>query len=156
MVNNMSEKKTLTRGVRQIFDILSHKTIFKPSLSGSSSHLHLSVGDSALPKKNDSIAEAGMRTASKLIEDTGEFVRTPMKWIKDIQANWLIYIICAAIICLSILFLYCMVRKYFGSKLNFNPGFTPNLADIALAMANNSNHQNSKNSNATKQLSNDR
>ena len=92
----------ITRG---LFNLFSHKTIFKPSVPGANSQLHVRLSDSP--------AHAGLKAASKLIEDGGDFVRLPMTWLKNIQANWPIYLICGTIICLSILYLYCMIRRYF-------------------------------------------
>lgn len=131
----MIANETFIRIPRQLVDFFSHKTIFKPKITGANSQVHLAIGDTALPKGVNSPGQAGMNTASQLIEDGGEFIRTPFKWVKDMQANWLIYVICAAIICLCVLLLYCKGRRYFGSKSTSNTGFTTQLADIAMIMA---------------------
>ena len=153
MINRTIENKTVVRVPRDLIDLFSHKTVFKPMVSGSGSQIHVIQGDAALAKTIDSPGQAGMKAASKLIEDGGEFIRTPFKWLKDMQANWLIYVVCAAIICLSILYAYCMARKYFACKPNVNTGFTSQLADIALKMANNRGNPNAKSSNSNKQVS---
>jgi hypothetical protein len=150
-INTAIENGTLIRVPRQLVDFFSHKTILKPSASGKGSRIQFGIGDSALPKVIDSPAQAGLKTASKLIEDGGEFIRTPFKWIKDIQANWLIYVVCAAIICLTILFFYCMVQKYFARKQNVKTGFTSQVVDMAMILAN--NRSNCTTTNAIKEKS---
>ena len=150
------EYKTDVRIRRQLIDFFSHKTIFKPNVPGSNSKVHMQLGDAALTKGDDSPGHAGMRVASNMITDGGEFIRTPLKWIKDMQANWLIYIVCAAIICLSILYLYCMIRKRLHKKQNLQSGFSSQLADLALVMANNQQHHSmSKDLNAKKETNSD-
>ncbi len=146
MFMNTTENQTLVRLPRQVVEFFNHKTIMKPSISGAHSAVHVAIGDSALKKTIDSPAQAGLKVASQLIEDGGELIRTPVKWIKDIQANWLIYIICAAIICLSILFFYCLAQRYIARKQNVKTGFTSQLVDMAKILAH--NHQ-STNANCT-------
>jgi hypothetical protein len=144
---NTTDNQTLVlRLPRQLVEFFNHKTIMKPSISGANSAVNVAIGDSALTKTIDSPAQAGLKVASQLIVDGGELIRTPVKWIKDIQANWLIYIICAAIICLSILFLYCLAQRYIARKQNGKTGFTSQLVDMAMILAH--NHQNT-NANCT-------
>jgi hypothetical protein len=137
MFNNTTETETEipVRVARGILDILSHRTIYEPSVSGSHSQIHVNLGDKALSKENDSPAQAGMKAASKLIEDGGDFIRAPMTWLKDMQANWHIYMVCAAIICFCILFFYCLVRTYLARKRNGTTGFPAQFVDMALCMA---------------------
>lgn len=86
------------------------------------------------------------------MEDGGELIRTPVRWIKEIQSNWLIYIVCATIICLSIFFLYCMAQRHLGKKRNSSCGFTSQLADLALTMGRSQqNHPMSTDANVKKQ-----
>ena len=135
MNNSIHENRTYERGVRALIDFFSHKTIIEPSVSGSSSELYMALPEGTLSKGVDSPGQAGMRTASQLITDGGELVRTPLKWVQHMQTNWLIYVVCAAIICLSLLFFYCMARRYLAGKTNSNTGFTSHLANLALMMA---------------------
>lgn len=100
------------RVIRALIDFFSHSTEFKPTISGSNSRLEIQLGDAAMNLNSNSPAHSGLKTASKIIEDTGEFVRLPMTWTKNMMNNWPIYLICGAIICLSILFLYCLIRRY--------------------------------------------
>lgn len=130
------ENGTVARDRRQIVEMFSGKTIYDTSASGSGSKIHMSMGDSALPLNyKNSPGQAGFKAATKLIEDGSEFVRTPFKWIKDIQANWHIYIVCATIICLCILCLYCAVRIYFVRKCNSNPVVASKFVDFATLIA---------------------
>ena len=146
------DHKNLTRRHRQLIDFFSDKNIYKPSISGSNNRINMPVADAASSKGSDSPGQAGRRVAGQLMEDGGELIRTPVRWIKDIQSNWLIYIVCATIICLSILYLYCMVRRHLGKKRNSTSGFTSQLADLAFIMAKSQqNHPMSTDANVKKQ-----
>jgi hypothetical protein len=134
------QHKYLARPRRQLIDFFSDKNIYKPSISGSNNKINMPVSDAALANGIGSPGQAGRKVVGQLMEDGGELIRTPIRWIKDIQANWLIYIVCAAIICVSVLYLYCMVRKHLGKRRGSNSGFTSQLADLALAMAKTQQH----------------
>lgn len=130
------ENGTAARGRRQLVEIFSGKTVYDTSASGSSSKIEMHMGDSALSHNNkNSPGQAGLKAATKLIEDGSEFVRTPFKWIKDMQANWLIYVVCAAIICLCILGLYCAVRIYFVRKCHSHPIVASKFVNLATLLA---------------------
>lgn len=111
---------------RQFIGLFSHKTVFKPSAAGSNSHIQMRLGDSALNKIDASPGQTGQKTASQLFESSGEIIRVPIKWLQHLQDNWLIYIVCAAIICLSILFFYCLIRRFVMKK-----GDSNKLVDLA-------------------------
>ena len=147
MLMNTTENNTLVRIPRQMVEIFNHKPIIKPSVSGSNSQVNFAIGDSALSKVTDLPGQAGLNVVNKLIEDGGEFIRTPLKWIKDMQANWLIYIICAAIIFVTIIYLYVMAQRCILRKQNVKTGFTSQLVDMAMILAH--NHQNTNLSCAT-------
>ena len=150
--HSIGKNKTVVRVARQLAEILNHKVILKPSVSGSNSKVDVSIGDMALPKVVPSPGQAGIQVAANLIHDGGELIRAPMKWVQDIQANWITYIVCAAIICICILFFYYTIRTYLARRINGNSGLTSQLADIASTMANITTNHHSKNSNAGKQL----
>jgi predicted permease len=75
-----------------------------------------------------------VKKVGEIVDDSGELIRTPVKWLKDMQKSWLIYVISMAIICLCILFFYCAYRGYFVHRRNTN-----HLAAIAMIMPKNNN-----------------
>ena len=130
------ENRTLVRAGRHLIDFLTEKTIYESSASGSGSQIHMSMGDTALLLNGgkDSPGRAGLKAATKLIEDGGEFIRTPLKWIKHMQDHWLIYAVCVAIICLCSVFLYCTVRAYFARKCHPNTSWSSQFLELATIM----------------------
>ena len=58
------------------------------------------------------------KSASKLIEGGADIITAPAVWLKDIQQNWLTYMIVAAVIMLCIAFFYCAVCSYCNRKKN--------------------------------------
>lgn len=101
-----------TRSVRSLFSLFSDKTAFESVVSGANSKLDLNVGDVALAKNAQSPGRTLMKTTSGLIDSGGELIQAPFKWLKNVQENFLIYLICAVVICVSVIYSYCMVRRF--------------------------------------------
>ena len=55
-------------------------------------------------------------TASKVIESGGDIATAPVTWLKDMQQNWLMYMIAVAVILSTITFLYCVLRLCIARK----------------------------------------
>lgn len=79
-----------------------------------------------------SVVKSAGRAASKIIEGGGDVLTAPATWVKDIQANWLTYMIVAAIIISCIMFFYCTFCFYFNKRKNNCP--TDNLVEILNAV----------------------
>ncbi|CAF4425167.1 unnamed protein product, partial [Rotaria magnacalcarata] len=67
----------------------------------------LILGDTALFKAADTPVQTALKAAGKAIESGSDLIAAPALWLKDMQKNWLMYMIIAAIILLIIAFLYC-------------------------------------------------
>ena len=109
------------------------RTSVDPSIQGSGSHNVIAVGDSALKGQNgtavqDLINTVG-KTAGKVIESGGDILTAPGTWLKDLQQNWLAYMVVAAIILSIIVFFYCSFCFYFNRKKNNSS--TSNLLELA-------------------------
>ncbi|CAF1491508.1 unnamed protein product [Adineta steineri] len=74
------------------------------------------IGDAALPKIGDSPVQTALKAAGKVIEGGSDIITAPAVRIKDMQKNWLTYMVVLAIIMLSATFLYCTIRGYFLRK----------------------------------------
>jgi hypothetical protein len=93
------------------------KILYKQNIKYGSNN-GINLGDSALPKVNDTPVHTAFKAAGKIIESGADLIAAPVVWLKDMQKNWLTYMIIVAIILLSIAFLYCVIRSYFGRKQN--------------------------------------
>jgi hypothetical protein len=111
----------------------STKTSIEQHATGSSK-AEMSLGDSALPKLSDTPVQTALKSASKVIESGSDLINAPVLWFKDMQKNWLVYMIVAATILLTVAFLYCAVRSYFNRK-GKNPSIG-NLVELASMFVN--------------------
>jgi hypothetical protein len=88
--------------------------------------------------------DQGMKKVDKIIEDSGELINTPVKWMKDMQRTWFIYIICLAIIFLCLLFFYCVCKVHFLRRCSGISRLSKRLTEITVIMAKNNNSNLSK------------
>ena len=83
-------------------------------MSGSGSNNHISVSDLPSKHKNGTAVQDVMntvgKTAGKIIESGGDIITAPAVWLKDIQQNWLSYMIVTAIILSILAFFYCSFK----------------------------------------------
>ncbi|CAF1457965.1 unnamed protein product [Rotaria sordida] len=90
------------------------------NVKGDAKNVNINIGDSAIKPASDTPVQTVMKTvgktASKVIESGGDIITTPAAWLKDMQQNCWIYMVAAAIILSSIVFLYCVVHSYFARK----------------------------------------
>ena len=115
------------------FKVGNSDIIYKQDIkSGSNNNLNL--GDSAIAKVKQTPVQRSFDAAAKVIEGGADILTAPAVWLKDMQQNWLSYMVVAAIILLSIAFLYCVVRSYFARKSN-NLSLN-NLAQLATIITN--------------------
>jgi hypothetical protein len=115
------------------FKIGSVETNYQPNFDKGSSHNHIYLGDSAIPKSPDTAVQKAFDTAGKVIESTGDLLTAPGRWLKDMQQNWFGYMILLAIILSAVTFLYCMLRLY--CYRNRNKLSTTNLIELATTLA---------------------
>jgi hypothetical protein len=110
----------------------SSELTYQQNVHGSGGNNKILIGDSAIKQLNDTALQTVMntfgKTASKVIESGGDIVNAPVVWLKDMQKNWLAYMVVTAIILSSIAVLYCAISSYFNRKKN--NGFNNNLLEI--------------------------
>jgi hypothetical protein len=86
-------------------------------------------------RRDDEKGESnGLKVANSIMQDGADLLGTPVRWMKDMQQNWPIYIICAAIILVCITILYCVVCGY-CSRRNKRSSDGLNLKDLATILA---------------------
>jgi hypothetical protein len=121
------------------FKFATSDNIYKMDVGGSAKDINIHLGDAALKPARETAVQEVMKTvgktASKVIEGGGDLITAPVVWLKDMQQNWLMYIVAAATILLTISFLYCVVRSYFGR--NRNSRSMVNLVDLASVITTN-------------------
>ena len=120
------------------FKIGNSEVLYQQVNKGSASNNQLAIGDAALTRPNDTAVQTVMRTTgntvNRFIESAGDIITVPAVWLKDIQENWLSYMIVAAIILFSIAFLYCACCSFFNWKKN--NGSSNNLLELAKVISN--------------------
>ncbi|CAF0876881.1 unnamed protein product [Adineta steineri] len=89
-------------------------------ISGSGSNNHISVSDLPSKLKNDTAVQDVMntvgKTAGKIMASGGDIITAPAVWLKDIQQNWLSYMIVTAVILSILAFFYCSFKFYLNKK----------------------------------------
>lgn len=104
------------------FNFGSSKTVYKMDVKGDGKDVKMLIGDKAIESSTDTAVQTVIRaagnTAGKVIEGSGTIVTPPAVWLKDIQENWLLYVIMAAIILSIITFFYCTICSYLRRKNN--------------------------------------
>lgn len=88
-----------------------------------------------IPRIIDSSVDHGVKKVGKIIEDSNELIRTPAKWLKNMQTTWLIVVICLTIICLCVLIFYCICQGYCVCRRNNDRQLNNRLAKITMIMA---------------------
>ncbi|CAF4138186.1 unnamed protein product [Adineta steineri] len=82
------------------------------------SNNNINIGDSALPKVHDNPLKTAVKSANRIMESGTDIITAPAVWLKDMQKNWLSYMVVLAVILITITFLYCTIRSYFNRKSN--------------------------------------
>ncbi|CAF1513590.1 unnamed protein product [Adineta ricciae] len=91
------------------------------SISGDASDVKFNIMDSAAKANNtpvQTVMNSASKTASKIIESGGDLLTAPVVWFKDMQQNWIMYMVVLAVILGSIAFLYCAFLFYCNPKKN--------------------------------------
>ena len=110
---------------------------YKMQVSGDAKDIRINIGDTAIEASKTQtreVLDTVGKTASKIIESGGDIITAPAAWLKDIQGNWLLYIIIAAIILSCIVFLYCTVCYHLNKKKN--NWSSNNLTELAQVIGN--------------------
>ncbi|CAF1185624.1 unnamed protein product [Adineta steineri] len=68
--------------------------------NGSNSNINL--GDSALPKIHDTPVQTAFKSANKIIESGTDIITAPAVWLKDMQKNWLSYMVVLAVMLITV------------------------------------------------------
>ena len=84
----------------------------------------------AVQKVMDSVG----KTTSQVIQSGGDILTAPAIWLKEIQQNWLSYMIVTAIILSILTFFYCTVCFYLNRKKNNS--FNGTLIELAKVIGN--------------------
>jgi hypothetical protein len=139
MLNNIFQQQNISSPFRNLLTLFGEKKINLQSASQSiNDHL------AKISKVIDSSMDQGMKKVDKIIVDSGELINTPVKWMKDMQRTWFIYIICLAIVCLCLLFFYCVCKVYFSRRCSGISRLSKRLTEITVIMAKNNNSNLSK------------
>lgn len=92
------------------------------NVQGNNKDVKMQIDGNTLKSSTDNAVQAVMKSAgksaSKIIEGGADIITAPAVWLKDMQQNWLIYMIVAAVIISRIAFLYCAVCSYLNRKKN--------------------------------------
>jgi hypothetical protein len=116
----------------------SSESLYQQENHGSATNNQVLIGDSALQALNKTpvqqVMNAAGNTASKIIEGTGDFITAPVVWLKDMQKNWLTYMIVVAVILFSSVILYCGICSYIHRKKS--KGLGGNIVDLIKTMNN--------------------
>ncbi|CAF1339906.1 unnamed protein product [Rotaria sp. Silwood1] len=92
------------------------------------SQIFMHIGETVTNKPVEPPVLAAFNTASKIISSAGDVITAPAAWLKEMQKNWVIYLVAAAIILLCLVFLYCVLRYYLSRSNNLA---TANLIKLA-------------------------
>ncbi|CAF0876899.1 unnamed protein product [Adineta steineri] len=113
-------------------------TVVDATMTGSGSNNQISVSNLPSKLKNGTAVQDVMntvgKTAGKIIESGGDIITAPAVWLKDIQQNWLSYMIVTAIILSILAFFYCSFTFYSNKKRNNMSN--KNLLDFANIISN--------------------
>jgi hypothetical protein len=74
------------------------------------------AGNSTHFRAVHSAAAMAYKSVGKVWEDAGGVFGASTRWLKLMQKNWALYIICIMIMLLCIAFLYCVVQGYLMRK----------------------------------------
>lgn len=98
------------RLARQLIDIniASSKHANQQSVSIKGNNINYSASHAA--EADRSRGSDGLKVANSMMNDAADLIGMPVTWMKDMQQNWLVYVICAAIILTCVLLLYCFIR----------------------------------------------
>ena len=98
------------RIARQLIDIniASSKNANKESVWIKGNHINYSASRAADADRHR--GSDGLKVANSIMNDAADIIGMPVTWMKDMQQNWLVYVICAAIIMTCVLVLYCFIR----------------------------------------------
>ena len=123
-----------SRIARQLidFNIASSKTMDKSKISihGNENNFTYFHGK----RNEDQNASNGLKVANSIMQDGADLLGTPVRWLKDMQQNWLVYVVCAAIILVCSVVVYCAVRSHCSRRRQASSkGW--NLADLATIIA---------------------
>ena len=121
-----------------LFKFDNSKVESKINVNGDTKNITINIGAAAMQSSTDTavqtVIKAAGQTAGKVIEGGGTIITAPAIWLKDIQQNWLTYIIVAAVILLCISFLYCSACSYLNQKKD--NGSNNNLLKLAKVFSN--------------------
>lgn len=135
MLNNIFLKLNISSRFENFYKAVFQKTINQQSNNNPIERITQVI---------DSTVRQGVKKIEKIVEDSGELIRTPTKWLKNTQTTLLIFIICLAIICLCVLIFYCVCQGYCGRRRSNNSRLVKRLEDITMTMAKNTNSNGNK------------
>lgn len=103
---------------RHLIDFFSTHSVNTHSVSGSNNQINMPSANTQLTKMNNSPGESGRQFVSEIMGTGTELVRAPVTWINHMRSNWLVYLICSAIICLTLVYFYCIISQCLNRKRN--------------------------------------
>jgi hypothetical protein len=105
------------------------KTKYSMNIKGDAKDIEINIGNTAIKAATDTAVQELINTASKVIESGGDIITAPAVWLKDIQQNWITYMVVTAII-LSILAFFCYSFCFYFNRKK-NSSFNNNLIELA-------------------------
>ncbi|CAF1474602.1 unnamed protein product [Adineta steineri] len=126
--------------------LIGDKNQYEQKINNGSNN-NINIGDSALPKVHDSPLKTAVKSANRIMESGTDIITAPAVWLKDMQKNWLSYMVVLAVILIIGTFLYCTIRSYFkrksnnsNSNNNNNNWSMGNLVELATVFSNKNPH----------------
>ena len=123
-----------SRIARQLidFNIASSKTMDKSKISihGNENNFTYFHGK----RNEDQNASNGLKMGNSIMQDGADLLGTPVRWLKDMQQNWLVYVVCVAIILVCSIVVYCAVLSHCSRRRQASSNGL-NLAELATMTA---------------------
>ncbi|CAF3167299.1 unnamed protein product [Rotaria socialis] len=81
----------------------------------------VTYGNEASPEQQTTLLRKAGDQAGRILEGGADVVIAPAKCLAHMQENWLTYIVCATILMVGILFIYCCIRRKISSRFMPSP-----------------------------------
>ncbi|CAF3628474.1 unnamed protein product [Rotaria socialis] len=104
---------------RQLFRINFGGLEKNPQISRTDNKV--TYGNEASPEQQTTLLRKAGDQAGRILEGGADVVIAPAKCLAHMQENWLTYIVCATILMVGILFIYCCIRRKISSRFMPSP-----------------------------------
>ncbi|CAF3311157.1 unnamed protein product, partial [Rotaria socialis] len=90
-----------------------------PQISGTDNKVF--YGDGASREQQTTLLRKAGDQPGRILEGGADLEIASTKWLAHMQENWLTYIVCATILMVGILFIYCCIRRKISSRFMPSP-----------------------------------